>query len=416
MRSKQTFNFTKSKKKKNIELYTNISLPKNSIVIQPPSTPAFNQALYLAVLDGNLHRVDRFIKAGAQIDELAGDFSSVLRRNTFLYLAAYRGERAIVERLLSASKTTINTPNTEGFTPLHAACQEGHRDIVAVLSAAGAKTDATDDEGSTPLFVAVCGRQVAIVDVLLNTPQPLDKPDARGNTPLYAACQNGCILIVNKLLNAGANINLANKNGNTPLHIAAMKGCADIVNLLLSRGAAPSFRNTAGKTAHECLTRDNPEKLNSEQQELTAAALKGYKTFFHYWTKKVCLNYQLRCFDDNQIIAIQALQSIVNVFDTEQADQIVLNLKTKLTDVNDPHYAILTTALVNLRKQLLLAIKDYSDSKKRELYRTSAASDAISSSEKRLQLPFLHPKLKPEQIHAPSAPNMDCSSFQMGTP
>lgn len=51
----------------------------------------------------------------------------------------------------------VDTKVTESITALHAACSQGHSQVVAVLLSAGAKPEITDNEGNTALHFAAVG-------------------------------------------------------------------------------------------------------------------------------------------------------------------------------------------------------------------------------------------------------------------
>jgi hypothetical protein len=370
----------KPKKKKNPTAIPKIPPPPQREIAsihlepQPINIAALNIALVNAILHDSLPYVDRSINDGAVVDTVAGDPFTIMNKHSPLYLASHRGKKPIVERILKASKATINFATTDGSTPLHAACQQGHTDIVPILIEAGAKTDIADKDGETPLFVAAGQGHEPIVEVLLKTSNPGDKQNARGTSPLFIACQNGHTAIVILLVRAGVNIDLANKNGNTPLHVAAVSGHADIVNLLLTRGANDSLRNTAGKTAYECSVIDNSEKLNSNQRESVIAALKGYKAFFHYRAKELFSMWDMLCSGPEETDLLTSFQNKLRINGIEQTDETISYFRDKLTNNSNPQYKILTSGLSQLRDQLLIYIDEYSSCKANELTKTPPAA------------------------------------------
>ena len=48
----------------------------------------------------------------------------------------------------------MNQADTDGFTPLFIACQEGHLEGVQLLLEAGAAVDQAKGDGTTPLYIA----------------------------------------------------------------------------------------------------------------------------------------------------------------------------------------------------------------------------------------------------------------------
>ena len=168
--------------------------------------------------------------------------------------AVYRGERATVERLLSADleldvfeaaavgrgdrvrellerdPTLAGAFSTDGFTALHLAAFFSHDvDSARLLVEAGADVSAP---ARNPMAV----------------------------TPLGSAAARGAHAVAALLLDAGADVADAQHGGYTPLHSAGANGDAELVELLLARGADPARSADDGRTpAAMARERDHPE-------------------------------------------------------------------------------------------------------------------------------------------------------------
>jgi ankyrin repeat protein len=54
-----------------------------------------------------------------------------------------------------ANGTDVNAKDENGYTPLHPAALNGHKEIVELLIAKGADVNAKDNDGKTPLDSAI---------------------------------------------------------------------------------------------------------------------------------------------------------------------------------------------------------------------------------------------------------------------
>ena len=169
--------------------------------------------------------------------------------------AAFRGKLSKLTKLLEEEDPTLlDCPSVDyadenGTTPLHAACQEGQTECVALLLRAGAIADAPGAGGVTPLIVATESRQLACVKLLLGAKaDPKAKDAENGATALHGACLRGEDACVSELLAHNASVDAADKAGATPLIVASYGGHAQCVDLLLKAGADDTLKYE-GKTA-----------------------------------------------------------------------------------------------------------------------------------------------------------------------
>ena len=71
-----------------------------------------------------------------------------------MYWAAFYGHKPVV-RLLLKNDAKIDCADSNGWTPLWAACQEGQDATVRLLLEKGASVNHADIEGVTPLFLGL---------------------------------------------------------------------------------------------------------------------------------------------------------------------------------------------------------------------------------------------------------------------
>ena len=112
------------------------------------------------------------------------------QHDTPLIAAAFLGRLADVAALL-ADGADVNEPNSDGWMPLHVACEEGHTDVATMLLAANAEVNPAGQDGTTPLIFACQEGHADLVTNLLAANADVDQPNNDGATPLFTACQEG---------------------------------------------------------------------------------------------------------------------------------------------------------------------------------------------------------------------------------
>ncbi|XP_043479675.1 uncharacterized protein LOC122509573 isoform X1 [Leptopilina heterotoma] len=138
-----------------------------------------------------------------------------------------------------------NVQDASGYTALHHAALNGHRDVVKLLLQHEASPNVVDSKGSSPLHLAAWAGDAEIVRLILS--QGPSNPK----------------------------VNLATKDNETALHCAAQYGHTEVVSQLLQYGCDPCIRNSRGESALdlaaqygrletvELLVRTHPELISS---------------------------------------------------------------------------------------------------------------------------------------------------------
>lgn len=114
-------------------------------------------------------------------------------------------------------KAVYDTPDDDGMSPLHHACEGGHLEIVKALCTKGAGKDRVDKWGRTPLFYAAAQKRVEVVKFLASVGADLNlgrvntsghsymgQDETWGDTPLHRAAEKGHLDVVQVLVGAGA--------------------------------------------------------------------------------------------------------------------------------------------------------------------------------------------------------------------
>jgi ankyrin repeat protein len=158
---------------------------------------------------------------------------------TILTLAAEEGLLKLVELLID-NGAVINTRETEmRISPLRQAAQNGYEEVVNMLIEHEAQINIFDAIGYTPLTIAVENGHFNIVKLLIAHNANVNAQDpysAKKITPLIQAAQNGHTAIVAYLIDHGADVNLCSVFGSA-LYFAAQNNHTDVVEILLKAKA-----------------------------------------------------------------------------------------------------------------------------------------------------------------------------------
>ena len=123
--------------------------------------------------------------------------------------AAKRGDAEMLSLMLQAGLDPNGDTNIASFplpTPLQAAAEKGHADIVRMLLAADADANAKGDNGETALHTAAEYNRTEIAPLLLAAGANVSAKDRRGRTPLHTAARHEALDIVPLLLEAAAGL------------------------------------------------------------------------------------------------------------------------------------------------------------------------------------------------------------------
>ena len=135
-------------------------------------------------------------------------------------------------RELLATGIDVNAANAKGNTPLMAASEAGHADIIKVLGEnKQLDLEAMNWNMDTALMLAVRNQQVAAVKALIALGANVNFIKA-GMSVLIAASYRGNAEIVKALLEGGADTVWADENGDTALDVAIATNQPQIAALL----------------------------------------------------------------------------------------------------------------------------------------------------------------------------------------
>lgn len=192
------------------------------------------------------------LKGGAEVDApLSMDHNGIAVGGcTALYVAALLGHLPSC-KVLASSGASLEAANDLGYTPLMAAIEGDHEDVIDFFLKSGANVNpeviATMEVeglgGASPLYTATRKENLAVIKKLLKRGVDVNRRTPNGWTPLKSAAQQGCLEIVKALLEAGADPNIADDTNYTPLMNAVSGEHEDIVKILLKFNADPNIQS-----------------------------------------------------------------------------------------------------------------------------------------------------------------------------
>jgi hypothetical protein len=176
-----------------------------------------------------------------------------------LYHAARFGFRNLAERLIVEHPEHVNARVGGRETPMHAAANPGHANILSLLIEHGADVEERQsilNYKRTPLHLAAWGGRLEAGQCLLDRGANINARDSDRDTPLTLAVYKGHVEFARVLLERGAVNDTQNIRGDTALYFAIKYGHTQAVQLLLEHGADVNVRNEDGNT---------PSKLASSE-------------------------------------------------------------------------------------------------------------------------------------------------------
>jgi len=206
----------------------------------PPTAEeiAAYQGLHAAAAAGDVAAVERWVKAGADVN---GRDAS---RRTPLIVAAHGRQLAVAKALIDAN-ANVNAFDNARYDVVTIAAVAGDIEMLKLALASGGNAAAvTSPYDGTALIAAAHLGNVAAVKALIAAKAPLDHINNLGWTALIEAIVLGGggarhTQVVRALIAAGANLNIGDRAGARPLKLARDRGHTEIAKLLEAAGARP---------------------------------------------------------------------------------------------------------------------------------------------------------------------------------
>nr|XP_032826430.1 ankyrin repeat and SAM domain-containing protein 1A isoform X1 [Petromyzon marinus] len=247
------------------------------------------QELLEAARTGNVAAVEKLLASrrglgSATVQALPGLLTSIWRGPavncvdssgyTPLHHAALNGHKEVVLRLLQHEAST-NVADAKGCFPLHLAAWRGDADIVRILIEHGPSrsppnqqipseksevkrhgpfdpyVNAKNHDNETALHCAAQYGHTAVVRLLLEELTDPTMRNTRFETPLDLAALYGRLDVVTLLTRSHPNLLACNTKQHTPLHLAARNGHTGTVQVLLEAGMDVNIQSEKGSALHE---------------------------------------------------------------------------------------------------------------------------------------------------------------------
>jgi uncharacterized protein len=191
--------------------------------------------VFFALLEGNAHNVEVFLKRGADLKTLADA--------NVVGVAAQAGHTEVVRVLLDAGIDVNLQASTVGASALIHAAHAGHVQTAQFLLERGADPQLMTHGGDfNALMLAAMEGHSAVVRVLLEAGASASAGGRSGATALWWAARSGDPESVKALIEAGADVNAAREDGVTPFHCARARGHEAVIDLLKKAGAQETSR------------------------------------------------------------------------------------------------------------------------------------------------------------------------------
>ena len=136
----------------------------------------------------------------------------------------------------------------KGCTPLHLAAGRGHFKIFILIENELEEKNPKKDDNVTPLHNAAFGGHLKIVKYVMTGLYNKHPQDINGFTPLHYAANNGQLHVVEFIMYGLENKNPRNIYGDTPLHLAAFNGHLKVVEYIMAVIANKNPRSLDGFT------------------------------------------------------------------------------------------------------------------------------------------------------------------------
>ena len=212
----------------------------------------YDEALVKAAQTGDSDVLRLLIDAEVNVNKADSD------GDTPLGWAAMKGHLECVKLLLATEVINIDSLNKQGLSALYFSILNGHRECAIALVEAHAAVNTPDSDGKTPLFIACEQDDLEIVQLLLEAGALVQPQTDNGLNSLEAAQSDACINLLNKAVPKQesqqrlAKQNITPASYGTSLISAVKNNDVQLLTDLIIVGADVNSTDKDGKSAFYC--------------------------------------------------------------------------------------------------------------------------------------------------------------------
>ena len=167
------------------------------IVLTLPGTAFAGEPIFEAAAKGDVAAIEKLLASGTAVDSRDRDQATPL-------IAAALGGQVEAAKLLLSKGADVMARNSGGFTALHAAAYGGSAEVAALLlDNKAARDDTANKAGVTPLFAAAEMNHPEIVELLVAKGANASQKESHGYLPTTRALWKGHVDMVRLLKRHG---------------------------------------------------------------------------------------------------------------------------------------------------------------------------------------------------------------------